>query len=302
MTQDLFEFTWKVTDGGYRWITTRAEDQPYPPDGLRDNATEIEKSRHRYQEQESEPRPYLSEVIPFGDEEMWARVTSPLKHFRGRLYRVFAQTSPTPDAILLFANNFGLLGGDIPAPIAVKDLGDGKSLMGLGEDQRKWIKEITVIADVVSLWDWVRERNTERLSEQVYWYRDLVRVGGPRGLLIAGKQRNRDLFETIERGDVIQPALLAVQWIVNKHLWERTGARLLLNRERELEQHIVPNGLIGAIWLDFALAIDGNTQYRKCERCGTAFPVFPKGHRRKFCSDKCRSAQHRHRHSRGERS
>lgn len=302
MTQDLFDFTWEVADGGYRWITTRAEDQPYPPDELRENATETEKSRHRYQEQESEPRPYLSEVIPFGDEEMLGRVTSPLKHFPGKLHRVFAQTSPTPEAILRFANNFGRLGGDIPGLIAVKDLGDGKSLLGPGEDQRKWIKEITVIAAAVSLWDWVRERNTERLSEEVYWDGDLVRVGGRKGMLIAAKNYRRDLFETIERGDVIQPALLAVQRIVNKHIWERTGARLLLNREGELEQHIVPNGLIGAIWLDFALAIDGNTQYRKCERCGTAFPVFPKGHRRKFCSDKCRSAQHRHRHSRGERS
>lgn len=306
MTEDLFRFTWPVTVAGYHWITTRTEDQPNPPDALNENATEREKRRHRLMKLESEPRPYLSDGIPSGTETL-VQPTFPLKDLRGRLYRCFAETLPTPDGILKFANNFGLLGGDIDSFIPVEDKGGGRSSLGLGEDQRKWIDEISEMAYAVSLWDMVRERQLDRLSELVSWDKDSVGVefADGRGILIAAKKYKPDRLETIERGDIIQPALLAVQQIVNDRLWNRRRAapRLLWNRDtKALEQRIVPHGLIGAIWLDFLLAIDGKTEYRRCEWCETAYPVFPKGHRRKFCSNKCRISQHRQRHSQGEKS
>jgi hypothetical protein len=60
----------------------------------------------------------------------------------------------------------------------------------------------------------------------------------------------------------------------------------------KLAMQIVPQSLIGALWLQLAGAIGTGTQFRRCDRCGAWFEVSGRVDR-KLCSGACRSASYR---------
>ena len=111
MTDSLIEFHWWVSGAGYKWVSARTIGQDPPPRPLPDNATEDEKLRHQRAELDSRPRLFLTDGIPYGTRDESGRAFCPLKDFRGRLYRQFAQTPLNPDGIKKFADAFGSLGG-----------------------------------------------------------------------------------------------------------------------------------------------------------------------------------------------
>ncbi len=200
-----------------------------------------------------------------------------------------------------FANKFGMLGCDLPTRMQSTSSANVTS-DEIGESYADWAFEITDAADAVELWDLVREADNAGLSERVHWDGDSVHVKwseSRKSILVASRSFRAPLFEELKPGDSLEPALLAVQLIVNEHISKgnRAAPRLLWNTDtRYLEPAAVPAGLVGAIWLDFLLAVSGRTEYRLCEWCREPFPVKPKGQKAKFCSIKCRSAAHRSRH------
>ncbi len=246
--------------------------------------------------------------MPLGTEPE-SRITQPLQGHRGWLHRYFAQTEPTGESILTFANCHGPLGGDIEALIPLERTEGKKRFLGSGEQLNKWIHEIVILRDAILLWDFARKEDTDGLANHVEWLDDDRGVGvrwedewGGRSRLIAGKSVQPETYERFTPGNLIEPALIAVQQIVNDNLWrkKRAAPKLIWHVKRKvLQQHVVPDGLIGAIWLDFSLAINGKQEYRRCTRCGTVFPVPSKGQIKRFCSNKCRTAHHRQMHSQG---
>ncbi len=66
-------------------------------------------------------------------------------------------------------------------------------------------------------------------------------------------------------------------------------------RDDSMGLRIVPNDLLGAMWLQFARAVAGNRRYRQCDACGLWFEVSPEQNRtnRRFCSTACRSKFYR---------
>lgn len=60
---------------------------------------------------------------------------------------------------------------------------------------------------------------------------------------------------------------------------------------------IVPGSLIGAIWVDFYLAIGegkGKSAYKKCETCGRFFEkILSRRRDAIYCSDACKSKAYR---------
>ena len=69
----------------------------------------------------------------------------PLSAFSG-LFRNFAATDPSLDAIKSFADRFGLLGGSLRKRIVLHDQGRGGSHpMGFGEHVDDWVHEILVM-------------------------------------------------------------------------------------------------------------------------------------------------------------
>ncbi len=304
MSEELLEFVWPVAGGGYQWIAARSMEQDFARNHIAGRAVDREKSGDRRTDLHTQPRLFLTDGVPLGTRDESARWIYPLRDFRGRLYRRFAATRPDQEGIKKFADAFGLLGEDIGSLVPVKQLGEGREAMGVGEDLGTWLREITLMAEAVELWDLARESNTARLSDLVHWRADSVGVEWPdhRYLPIAGKEHRRSLYQLLEPGEVVKPALFAVQHIVNEQLWKkgRVGPRLVWDEERgELVRRDKPSGLIGAIWMDLLLAVDGKIDYRRCLQCGTPFPVSPKGQRRKFCSDRCRVANHRQLHAEG---
>ena len=53
------------------------------------------------------------------------------------------------------------------------------------------------------------------------------------------------------------------------------------------------SSLIGAMWLQFALAVDGNRKYRSCPECGEWWDATETRSDRQTCSDRCRKRRHR---------
>ena len=92
-------FDWEVAKAGYRWLQTQAMGQS--PDV-------------RWH--------YLTPAYGSGSERFLARRYHPLSAFSG-LFRDFAATNPRLDAIKVFADRFGLLGGNLRKRIVLYDQG-----------------------------------------------------------------------------------------------------------------------------------------------------------------------------------
>lgn len=281
--------------------------QPRPPDPLHAGASEDDRLMHGFHERESRPRPMLFDPVAIGRPYQERHVIHPLRKPRMDIHLIFARTLPTQEGISDFANAYGMLGCDLSRKIAIEDPVTGKSLLYVAEDERDWADEITDMADAVDLWKMVSERNTVGLSERVRWSDNGVSVewGERRGMIVASKNSPRAyLLERLEPGDVVEPARLAAARIVNDRLsrGDRVPPRLLWNSDtHKCEYHVMPTGLIGAIWLDLMLAINGELRYRRCRECGDPFAVKPKGKAKTFCSNRCRVRNHRRqRHGRGD--
>jgi hypothetical protein len=209
---------------------------------------------------------------------------------------------PTPDAVLAFANSYGRLGiaGPWrPPPGATEPRIYGESLVD-------WYAEIEALREQVDVWDLVRHRDLQELARRVRWRDNLPPPGeerlvtvypgsypvDPRSERLGGE---RDAFDP---ADIIGPALASIQVNVNQHLSDRVAPRLLsIPRLGEMRVFLVPNDLLGALWLQFALALAGEKDHQQCARCGTWFEISPERSRpdRVFCSTACRSKAYRRR-------
>jgi hypothetical protein len=115
---------------------------------------------------------------------------------------------------------------------------------------------------------------------------------------IAGTHLGDEVLDRFVRGDLVKPALHYVQSTINKQLQERASPRLLWDANRErLGLYIVPNGLVGALWLQFARAVERDSQFRQCAECGIWFELAPGTARadKLYCSTPCRTKAYRKR-------
>ncbi len=83
----------------------------------------------------------------------------------------------------------------------------------------------------------------------------------------------------------------------NEHVRPRFTARIYYERAKRPELEIVPATLAGALWFQVAGELTYGTKFKRCDWCPTWFPVgrgTGRRETRKFCSDRCRMAWHRH--------
>ena len=86
---------------------------------------------------------------------------------------------------------------------------------------------------------------------------------------IAGTHLGDGVLERFEPGDLVKPAFHYVQSTINEKLEGRASPQLLWDVKRErLGLYIVPDGLIGALWLQFARAVERDSRFRQCAECG----------------------------------
>ena len=193
--------------------------------------------------------------------------------------------------------------------------------MRSGEPLNKWINEIYSFRQALKLWRLTQERDVAGLSEHIVlkqdpergdsvWFHwesgstsDLASQWGTKepfiesNYCIASAYRP-EMMRHLEHGDVVQPALLHVQQLVNRHLTNRVAPQMMWDDGwRRLGLHVIPIGLIGAIWLQFARAVTGNMQFRQCGRCEKFFELSPNASRtnKLFCSNACKTRSYRER-------
>jgi hypothetical protein len=94
------------------------------------------------------------------------------------------------------------------------------------------------------------------------------------------------------------PARVFVQRTANAFLRGHVSFELVY--DLDVGHHateLVPDSLLSALWLQFALAIAEDKRFRRCKQCGRWFQVYQDEDRRtarkEFCQDACKSRDYR---------
>lgn len=117
---------------------------------------------------ESSPgRWWLTDGLP--DHCPQYRYYAPLAQYTG-LFFTFADTPPTPEGILAFANTYGLLGLRTSPQVPTLALrADVPVIEQCGEAREDWLKAILTMRHTVTLWEWARCSDITSLAQQVSW-------------------------------------------------------------------------------------------------------------------------------------
>jgi hypothetical protein len=286
------QFQWHVAEGSYRWLDT-----------------------HHAFEPRQKPQLFLTDGRPTGTGGFRVMQYLPLAAFPG-LFRVFADTQPDRKGIKAFADRFGPLGGNVERQIPLSDQPNAKDVsLGMGESLAAWNEEIQTMRLAVDLWEAARNGDVGRLERVIFWTEDGrgvqmlthpelpgERLPNPPARVerawIAGTHLGDDVLGRLVRGDLVKPALQYVQSKINAKLQGRASPRLLWDAKRErLGLYIVPDGLIGALWLQFARAVERDSKFRQCAECGIWFELARGTARadKLYCSTPCRTKAYRKR-------
>jgi hypothetical protein len=292
------QFRWGVAEGGYRWVDS-------------DPAFESDQQR----------QPFLTDGRPTGAAGYRVLQYLPLAKYPG-LFRVFAETDPSHDGIKAFADRFGPLGGDIAKRVPLYDQPNAQGTpTGFGEPLAAWTDEIMMMCFAIDIWEAARNGDVGRLEPVVSWTEDgsgvqiLSHPELRKGELpepparverawIARAHLCDGVLESLVPGDLVKPAVHYVQSKINEKLEGRASPRLLWDAKRErLGLYIVPDGLIGALWLQFARAVERDSRFRQCAECGIWFELAPGTARadKLYCSTPCRTKAYRKRQAEAAR-
>ena len=218
--------------------------------------------------------------LVFEPDTTWTRY-EPLQKFTG-LYRSFAELN-NQDEILRFANKYGLL--LIPVFLEFSD------------SLEFWEDEIQRLRSAVKLWDAIPEKGHAYLKEVIKWKKS------PKRVLYMYSESNWKTIDRIDTtgfqikfGDLVWPAYLHLQDVINNALNDRVAPKMLWDESNELKLFHVPKNLLGAMWLQFADAVTYNLEYRACGWCGKPFEVTRSTRSdRLYCSNSCRVSASRKR-------
>ena len=292
MANLFLQFPCRLAKSGYAWVKARSALDP-----------------------SQSPCWFLTDGHPIGAVGLHVIEYQPLVAFPG-LFRVFADTEPARDGIKAFADRFGPLGRTVEKPIPLDDQRNAKEvLLGMGESLADWHHEILTMRLAIDIWEAVRRGDVNLLGQLILWNDDGsgVRIMSHPELTdrqlpdrpayverawIANTHHGDDVLGRFVRGDLVKPALHYVQSTINQHLENRIGARLLWDTKRaRLDLYTSPVDLIGAVWLQFARAVERDSKFRQCAECGTWFELAPGTARadKLYCSTPCRTKAYRKR-------
>ena len=166
---------------------------------------------------------------------------------------------------------------------------------------------------MVDLWDRARNGDVEGLAPHIQWRnREVYYFSHP---ALGPKERPKhpavktvarisarssyELSQVYPNRDLIGPAFSHLQQVANDRIKDCVSSRLLWDPPHSrLKLHVVPDSLLGALWLQFAQAIEHNSDFRKCVECEEMwFEVSPQKARadKVYCSDACRMRAYRKR-------
>jgi hypothetical protein len=227
---------------------------------------------------------------------------------RPGLFREFAALTLNDEAaVLCFARHYGHLG--LPLRLGVVRGLDPCVDEVYGEALWVWNREIRVLKSLVSIWDHVEASDQEWLDDRFRWetrddalptvvYSDLpVRLEDALpgqaylSTVVTGPGIEVEATQLLSHRDPFFAARVLLMHEVNQRLEELSFSRLLIDSGTDSAMHVVPRNLIGALWLQFAMATTDKWPYRQCGFCNRWFQVAPQGLSRgsHYCEDRCRA-------------
>jgi hypothetical protein len=285
MADDVIQCWQRVAEGGYCWRQARPAVLKRAPENDYQWARDESKS----------PQRVLTPVAPGQD-----RTYNPLDHLV--LFREYSFLHHgSQEDILAFANNYGLLVEDRFIP-------ENSDSVILGDEFNTWTANAYAMNRCVEIWDYLTTGNVTSLLQRFQWRKTRWHYVWP----FVGLSVQERLGGAIEppKGidfnstDPRPPARLWLQQEINLQIMGHVSPRLLHELDLKGRFHgqiltIVPNHLLGALWLQFAQAIAGNKRHRSCRLCGRWFEISKDADartvRRLFCSDSCKTLDYRKR-------
>ena len=300
----------KIPRGGYRWM-----DDMKPAELNRLTKPGILLDRRTEKEVSPSDGPWLVGPEPLGI-EYDAQPSRVFRRYRGDpgLHHAFGKLEGSEPSILKFANRYGELGcGVMVAPVK----GGG---VCYGESLQMWQHEINQMAMLLAVWDLVQQNNRHELARYVCWEKDplqvqmwlAVRKGElwPEPVRRARQEKSLrpiDWFESIAHeamgaewlvlqrwgyGELQGPAGYFVHRNVNKRLRGHTNLQILPFLRGEEKLVLMPDSLLAAIYVLFALELVGRTT-RECRFCKE--PFRPSRRDQVYCTTSCRKKASYHR-------
>lgn len=328
-----YEFAWAVPHHGFTW--SQAIGLEPEPHEAWDEALQPVGELHRWLQRQLEPweepsgtpSPHVQRTLQEHPALFRKFAEIPIPYVRGGTIQqsgrdpaVDAARAAFQVASVEFADRFGWLGigSFLTHPEELEQAPERLSAerRSIGEAEELWAIHITSMRQAVELWQAVLLNDHQMLSSRfrldkdhgqhvVYylhpdfgnWGIELESVDSsiPEAVLAETHlPEGEDLVPSAQRGDFGPAALARAHFTVNQNLEEHCSPRLLRDGTRTRLQ-IFPKNLAGALWLQLAMAIDGNKDYRRCDECGEWFEVSPDTARtnRRYCMDRCRVKAYR---------
>jgi hypothetical protein len=252
------------------------------------------------------------------------REYAPLSPSNAALFRTFADTEPTEDGVLAFANRYGPLTRGVPVELGKP--GKVPAWQGVyGEPWPLWRSHLSLMHHMTALWDMVEKDDHEALARHVRWEKDergqpLVsydshphlhpaahsREGhARRHEAIASTQVYQQEFGTFTEGDVMMPAVVYLRRVVESML-EGQGRLVMTAAEQRPRKTVMRVGLkslVGCLWFQFADAINCDKRQRQCDQCRRWFSIPQLGSRvdKRYCGTPCRLKAYRQRQEQARR-
>jgi hypothetical protein len=226
-----------------------------------------------------------------------------------KLFLDFVALVPTRENILSFATKCGELGVGEHVHLPW----EGKETVFLGEPLRRWGMEVRLMQRAVELWNALRDGDRSFLNTCFRLKVDgdiIARYERKYADGFAGRvvwARNR-MGRKKSKDPLTDAAVFTLQDMIRERLPSNVSANFLYITYFEsksddgpvrlpLGLRIVPDNLLGALWLQFAREVDVATEYRRCAVCAKRFDISLEGFRinRMTCSSACRQKQFRER-------
>jgi hypothetical protein len=274
MDEPFRQFEWQVFPAYHwqDWLNKRGRPVVVPRRGMLGlhSTAAVEQTWQHFHKKKLQTGPVLGPVIDGAN----TRTYSPMSREHATLFRTFADLDYTErDAIRSFASKYGLLGlspqeQNMPVP---GRSGASRYRYVSGESHLDWAREICLMREALEL---SRFRTpTQDAERRADWNR--VGLEPP-----DDEDRNR------------------LTWLLNLHL-QKVQARMLLEKDVAPRLSFAPLTLLAAMWLQLALSVVGDKDFRSCKHCHNLFEISTDdtGYRRhrEFCSESCKTKDYRKR-------
>lgn len=259
-------FTWWVSSNGYEWRASAAEE----PGGKRRS-------------------PVYPALVPVGD-AYEAYQPAP------QLFVEFARLNvQSEDAILKFANRYGVLGGVFPSDDLIPE---EESKAPSREPRAHWHNQVHRLNRAIELHSAIKLGDAAHLATVLKWAspkRIELATTNPSGT-IASSDFRPHLLKRCQPPDLILPAQIYLEDVLNEKIDAYVPHKFRwVEGFTKLMDGIRPNCLLGFFWLQFAVALQQGRTFSHCEVCSQLMLSAPEHATpstfwkpRKTCSNKCR--------------